>query len=241
MSHPPVSTESSSKPKPACPIPKRVSPKPSPLLNAVCALLVIIGFQLGCARIPSPAEMSVLASGVKLAMEMYQAQRDSGQKSFDEANRKRIAAIENNFKFNDPKTNEFIEKWKVAEVDVHLLRERFDQMIKSADLLFAYSEKKAEQIHDSGLQGRMFDVIKARKSAFLAGAMRSHNAIAAREKAVDKGNDIIKAIEIIGAINQVDAQNFASVLTEADQRAPEIDALVQEGNAILNSELIRSN
>ena len=129
----------------------------------------------------------------------------------------------------------------MAETDVHLPRERFDQTIKNADMLFAYTEKKAEQIQDSALQSKMFDVIKARKSAFLVGAQQSHNASSALEKLIVKGNDIIKAIEILGALNQVDAEGFAKLITEADQRIVEIDALVREGNVLLNSELIKAD
>jgi hypothetical protein len=209
--------------------------------SAAVALLVVAAFVLACARVPSPAEMTVLTQAFKLSMDVYAQQKVAAQERFEEANRKRIAAIENNFKFKDPRTNEFIDGWKVAETDVHLLRERFDQTIKNADMLFAYTEKKAEQIQDSALQSRMFDVIKARKSTFLVGAQQSHNAISALEKLIVKGNDLIKAIEILGALNQVDAEGFAKLITEADQRIIEIDALVREGNVLLNSELIKAD
>jgi len=200
-------------------------------------VVVILCASLGTAC-HKRTRLEILALAVKDATEDFKEEKQETSKTLESVEQARQAAASIHFKFKNKETQAFIEKWRLAENRVRRLREEFNKVIKAADFLFAYCEKKMKSIGDQGIRLRAAKKKKKRKAHFSDEGIQTNNALMQLEAKIKRGNDFISGLEIAGALNTLDEQEDALHLIEGQgkESLPEIDGLIKQGEILLNSE-----
>jgi hypothetical protein len=93
-------------------------------------------------------------------------------------------------------------------------------------------------IGDSTLKSRSENLISKKKESFIAAASKTHVVISELETTVEKGKDLISALEIAGALGSVsaDAENLDALQGRAVDKIPEIQSLINEGKGLVEVE-----
>lgn len=204
----------------------------------ICILIVLATLcPISCTR---QAKMIIFSTALRASLQAFQSQKQVAANAYSSASETREEALSEDRPFTDPKIKAFVEKWRLVEKDVQKLRSTFNEVVGSADYLFAYCEKKRDAIHDSDLRERVETEIEVKKTGFTEASIRANGAIVVLEDAVQHGNDIILALEIINALGEIEDKisKFDELKNLADQKLPDLDGLVNEGFKILDSKLV---
>lgn len=184
--------------------------------------------------------LQVLAFAVKTAVEELSEQRVDTLEAFSAAAEARNEITRDpTLSFSSPKTQDFIDRWKTAESEVRALRRQYNDTLKEADFFFAYAEKKNALIRDSELRERTARAISNKKASFTTEALGSHSAITDLERTIEKGNDMIAALEIAGVLGSISKEvvELRALQERALGKTADIEKLINEGGGLLELEL----
>ena len=193
-------------------------------------------FQISC----SQTQIEKFTGNLEKAIDAFKKQKEDTEEALKEAEEARIKALEQEIiKYSSSKTKSFIEKWREADQETMNLRVRFNDVIKDADFLFAYCEKKSNIIKDRSLRDKMKGFIRDKKSGFTSEVKKTHVALIALEEAIIRGNDVIISLEIVGSLKAVGEKfkDLGDIYKTATLKLPEIEALIKEGRKLLESDL----
>lgn len=185
-------------------------------------------------------QIEKFAAALQKAIEVFEEQKNETDEALKKANEARKKAMDQEIiNHSSPQTKLFIEKWRDAESEVTALRTKFNDVIKSADFFFAYSEKKSRTIREKKLRYKMAEIIQKKKTAFTRQVKKSHAALAALEGAILRGNDIITSLEIVGGLKVINTkiEELGDIYDAAKQKLPETESLIKEGKKIFREEL----
>ena len=143
------------------------------------------------------------------------------------------------FKASSSATQKFRSDWAAADSSVQQLRKKYNALVESADFHFTYIQKKIGTMSSQSMKTRLRGKLDEKRSRFVDVAKRSNKAIRALEGVIEKGSDIIKALDVIQALDAVSDDTIAlnGLIDEANDLLPALDELVNVGNSILENEL----
>lgn len=205
-------------------------------MRKILVILLCFGV-VSCSRL---TQLQLFSIALEKCLTEFGEQGGKTQEELKEAEEaRRLAIVNSRMEFNHPNTRAFISQWKSAEKEVQRQRVRFNEVLESADYLFAYCEKKRDSIKDLSMRRRMTSQIEKRKAVLSQQCVSANKAISALEAIIDKGNDIITSLEITGVLNALDQeiQDLGILEKNAYELAPEINNLAEQGLKILNFEL----
>jgi DNA repair ATPase RecN len=141
------------------------------------------------------------------------------------------------FKYQDQRTQRFIKEWRRAEDKVKKLIKSYNELVEKANNFFKVLYDEAEKIHDPKLRSQVVALINERKKLFYEKAMRAKSGIEQLVVLMQKGDDLIKAIEIAGALkySEIGKYDFEEFNYRLNQSFEELNSLIQEGKSILGS------
>ena len=89
----------------------------------------------------------------------------------------------------------------------------------------------------SASKNAVSEKVNRSKSDFADVAKRSNDALVQLKYLVQRGNDIISALDVLNALETVskDSIQLLALIEEANRLQPELDALVQAGHNVLGS------
>jgi PAS domain-containing protein len=204
-------------------------------VNVVCAALLLLT-SIACNR---RTQLQIYALAIDSAAEKLGEQKSATVEALSEAQQARNEALHRvNFTFASPETERFIDRWKQAEQEVRELRDDFNQLLEKSDFFFAYAEKKMRTIGDTALKSRADILISRKKESFIASANEANAAILELEVTVEKGKDLISALEIAGVLGSVsaDAGNLDMLQSRAVHKMSEVQSLVNQGKGLVEVE-----
>jgi hypothetical protein len=184
-------------------------------------------------------DMSAHAEDLRETLENFADQKGVAQKAYKDAMDAKNTAVTVGLKFKDEKTQIFVDKWKDAADDVSELRERLNDIDTKAELFFVHIDDELDKINDRSLRNKMDEAVETKAKSFAKSLKKADQAIAVLENSISKGDDIITAIKISGALGSVSDQvaELDDLAKSADMKFSEIDALVAEGMNVLTIEL----
>jgi hypothetical protein len=205
--------------------------------SLVAGIVPLLGACVGCGSAP---EFETYAKALRKALDGLQKQRDTAVSSYNQAEIARNEALsQDDFKFTSKQTRSFVDKWAAAESEVNSLRSRYDELLKAVDLLFAYCFAKCETISDQNMRATMRGAIERHQKRFGSKARNAHQEIDRVARAIGRGKDLIKALEIVGALGALRgmADDLDGLAGSAARLRPSIDELRSEGESLLRLEL----
>jgi hypothetical protein len=179
------------------------------------------------------------ANALASALTSFDSQKKATRPVVDDAQEKLREAQQVDFRPESAETQAFRREWSSAEASVTQLREKYDEVVKHADFHFGFVEKKISSMSTAEIQDKLSSVVSEKRMRFVDAAKRSNSAIEALEKLVDRGNDIIKALDVINALDAVSDDSVALIglMDDANSLMPALDELVTVGNSIVDIEL----
>jgi uncharacterized coiled-coil DUF342 family protein len=205
--------------------------------SLVVAIVSLLGGCVGCGSTP---EFESYAKALRKALDGLQKQRDTAVSAYNQAECARKEALsQDDFKFTSKQTRSFVDKWAAAESEVRSLRSKYDELLKTADLLFTYCYEKCATISNEKMRSTMRGAIERQQKRFGSKALAAHREIASVARAIGRGKDLIKALEIVGALGALQgmADDLDGLAGSAARLQPSIDDLKSEGESLLRLEL----
>ena len=195
--------------------------------------LLVIGFLIYKFAPREPTTIAY-AEEFKGALEQFQKDQVKAEDALKQAFKAYDEAKDVLFKYSDPKTQEFIKRWHKAKERAERLKADFRDVLTKADKLFKELYKRANEISDPKLREKMLGLIKERERRFYTKAEEVARSLQRLDQIIRKGDDIVKAIEIAGALN-ISETELDRVQGEIDTTFRNLKLLVQEGEGILGN------
>jgi chromosome segregation ATPase len=176
----------------------------------------------------------------KDAIEDFTEQKNSVKDAYKEAINSQQEAKKIKYNFKHEKTKLFIEKWKNAEGEITTLKEKFiNYKEETENFVDALDDKLDEIKNDEALKTKMQDYSKEKARKLAKNIIQIEKNITQLEKSIEKGNNLIIALETVSSFNQLskDVKDFDILLHTSNQIFTDMDALVKEGFSVLDSEL----
>jgi len=179
------------------------------------------------------------ANAFRDALGKLETQMDNTISAYSEAEKARGAAHEISFKYRDPRTEAFIRRWSQAELEAKSLQDRIDSTIEAADFFLVYCEYKAQSIHDIALRSRTVEAVETKRNQLIPVIRRVIDGKRPLDQAMQNGRDLISAIEVSGALQEVTSKSkaFDLAIAESLRLMPELKALLEEGRELLDAEM----
>lgn len=176
----------------------------------------------------------------KDAINDFSQQKDTVKTAYEDAMKAQGEAKQVKYVFKNEKTKQFVEKWKKAEREVETLRTKFEVYQDETENFIDKLDENLDRIkNDEALKTKMkeYSQEKARKMA--ANIIKINKNIKQLEASIQKGNNLIVALETVSSFNQLaqDVKEFDLVLNSSNEIFVEIESLVNEGIEVLDEEL----
>lgn len=176
----------------------------------------------------------------KDAIKDFTEQKDTVKKTYNEAIKAQDEAKKVKYVFNNEKTKDFIHKWKKTEKEVVILREKFNVYKEETENFVDKLDDNLDKIkNDDALKEKMREYSKEKAKKLAYNIVQIDKNIKELETSVQKGNNLIVALETVSSFNQLsqDSKEFDIVLNSSNKIFKDIDKLVKEGNVVLDNEL----
>lgn len=176
----------------------------------------------------------------KDAIKDFTEQKDTVKSTYNDAIKAQEEAKEIKYVFNDPKTKEFVNKWKNAEKEVVTLREKFEVYEEQTENFVDQLDDNLDKIkNDESLKDRMREYSKEKAKKLASNIIKIEKNIKQLESSIQKGNNLIVALETVSSFNQLssDVKEFDIVLNSSNKIFKDIDTLLKEGKNVLEEEL----
>ena len=176
----------------------------------------------------------------KEAIKEFSEQKDTVKDSYKEALDAQSKAKEVKYVFKNENTKNFIIKWKNAENEVTVLRERFGNYKDETENFIDNLDTNLEKIkNDEKLKTRMKEYSKDKAIKMANNIKKIEKNLQYLENSILKGNNLIIALETVSSFNELveDVKEFDSILNTSNDVFKEIDKLVNEGIKVLDKEM----
>jgi hypothetical protein len=142
-------------------------------------------------------------------------------------------------KYKNTNTKEFILSAKVKISDIRELRDSLNAVIMSADFFFATAFNKATSINNNELKEDAIEIIDNQKDLFAKKVKQASGALSSLENLALNVEDILKALEVAGALSIVDDKiiELDEIAKEAFSKMEDIENMIIFGNKLVKSEL----
>jgi len=195
--------------------------------------LLVLGFLIYKFAPQQPTTIAY-AEEFKGALEQFQKDQVKAEDTLKQAFEAYEEAKDVLFKYSDPKTQEFIKRWFKVKEHAERLKADYKEVLTKADTLFKELYRRANEISDPQLREKMLWLIKEREKRFYAKAEEVARSLQRLDQIIRKGDDIVKAIEIAGALN-ISETELDRVQGEIETTFKNLKLLVQEGEEILGN------
>jgi predicted RNase H-like nuclease (RuvC/YqgF family) len=141
------------------------------------------------------------------------------------------------FKYQDERTQKFIREWRSAEKKVNDLIRSYNELVRKANDFFSVLYREAESIKDQRLRSQVVSYIDERREAFYRKLVRAKEGIEQLKELMERGNDLIKAVEIAGALrySEIGKYDFDQFHRQLNASFEELNSLIQEGKSLLGT------
>ena len=176
----------------------------------------------------------------KDAIKDFTEQKDTVRKSYDEAIDAQNEAKKVQYSFKHEKTKLFITKWKDTENEISVLKEKFEVYEEKTELFIDQLDENLDRIKDDDtLKDRIKEFSQKKARIMGANIKKIRKNIAQLDVSIQKGNNLIVALETISSFNLLaeDIKSFDKLLNNSSKIFTDIDKLVDEGITVLNDEL----
>jgi len=176
----------------------------------------------------------------KEAIAEFSAQKDTVKSTYNDAIEAQAKAKEVNYIFKNEKTKQFIIKWKKAEKEVITLKEKFEVYQEETENFIDQLDDNLEKIkNDEALKDKMKKYAQEKAKKMAANIIKIEKNIDVLENSIQKGNNLIVALETVSSFNQLaeNIKEFDIVLNTSNKIFTDIDKLVNEGITVLDEEL----
>ena len=176
----------------------------------------------------------------KDAINDFSQQKDTVKSTYNDAIEAQSEAKKVNYVFKNEKTKMFVTKWKKAEKEVITLQEKFETYEEETENFIDQLDNNLEKIkNDEALKERMKKYAKAKAKKMATNIIKIEKNIKVLEKSIQKGNNLIVALETVSSFNQLDkdVREFDIVLNTSNKIFKDIDNLIDEGITVLDEEL----
>jgi ferritin-like metal-binding protein YciE len=176
----------------------------------------------------------------KEAIHDFTQQKDTVKDVYKEAVQAQGEAKKVNYVFNNEKTKQFVQKWKKAEHEVNTLREKFETYQEETENFVDQLDDNLDKIqNDNQLKTKMQKYSEEKALKMAENIVKISQNIERLESSIQKGNNLIVALETVSSFNQLsqDVKEFDIVLDSSRKIFKDIDALVKEGEMVLDKEL----
>ena len=176
----------------------------------------------------------------KEAIEEFSEQKDTVKNSYKEALDAQSKAKEVKYVFKNENTKNFIRKWKNAEREVVVLREKFVVYKDETENFVDNLDTNLDKIkNDEKLKTRMKEYSKGKAIKMANNITKIEKNLQYLEDSILKGNNLIIALETVSSFNELveDVKEFDSILNTSNDVFIEIDKLVNEGIEVLDKEM----
>lgn len=176
----------------------------------------------------------------KEAIEEFSEQKDTVKNSYKEALDAQSKAKEVKYVFKNENTKNFIRKWKNAEREVVVLREKFVVYKDETENFVDNLDTNLDKIkNDEKLKTRMKEYSKGKAIKMANNITKIEKNLQYLEGSILKGNNLIIALETVSSFNELveDVKEFDSILNTSNDVFIEIDKLVNEGIEVLDKEM----
>mgnify|MGYP000195972018 FL=1 len=176
----------------------------------------------------------------KNALKEFTGQNDTVKNAYKEAITAQAEAKKIKYVFKNEKTKTFISKWKTAENEVSTLREKYSNYKDETENFLDGLDNKLDQIqNDNALKSKMKRYSKDRALKMAKNIVKMDQNLEKLENSIIKGNNLIIALETVSSFNELtqDIEDFDMLLDSSSAIFTELDSLITEGTAVLDSEL----
>lgn|GEM_PF-850555 len=176
----------------------------------------------------------------KEAIKDFSEQKDTVKDSYKEALDAQSKAKEIKYVFKNENTKLFISKWKNAEDEVVVLREKFDVYKDETENFIDNLDTNLDKIkNDEKLKDKMRAYSKDKALKMAKNILKLEKNLKYLEDAIVKGNNLIIALETVSSFNELveDVKEFDSILNTSNDVFVEIDSLINEGIQVLDKEM----
>ena len=176
----------------------------------------------------------------KEAIKEFSEQKDTVKDSYKEALDAQSKAKEIKYVFKNENTKLFISKWKNAEDEVVVLREKFDVYKDETENFIDNLDTNLDKIkNDEKLKDKMRAYSKDKALKMAKNILKLEKNLKYLENAIVKGNNLIIALETVSSFNELveDVKEFDSILNTSNDVFIDIDKLVNEGIEVLDKEM----
>jgi len=177
---------------------------------------------------------------LKKSIKKFAKQKDTVKDAYNEAIKAQDEAKEVKYVFKNDKTKTFIKKWKTVEKEAIELRKRYKvYKDKTENFIDGLDDKLSEIKGDSALKKRMKEYSKEKARVMAENIIKIDKNIVTLEKSVQKGNNLIVALETVSSFNELakDVEDFDVLLQGSGEIFTEIDTLIEQGINVLDEEL----
>jgi hypothetical protein len=174
------------------------------------------------------------------AIEDFAQQKDTVKNTYKEALNAQGEAKKVQYSFKNEKTKKFINKWKEAEREIVVLREKFEVYQDETENFLDGLDDNLDKIkNDPALKEKMKAYSKAKAVKMAQNIKKIGANLDILDAAILKGKNLIIALETVSSFNQLaqDIEEFDSVLDTSNQIFVEIDSLITEGIIVLDEEM----
>ena len=176
----------------------------------------------------------------KEAIKEFSEQKDTVKDSYKEALDAQSKAKEIKYVFKNENTKLFISKWKNAEDEVVVLRDKFDVYKDETENFIDNLDTNLNKIkNDEKLKDKMRAYSKDKALKMAKNILKLEKNLKYLENAIVKGNNLIIALETVSSFNELveDVKEFDSILNTSNDVFIDIDKLVNEGIEVLDKEM----
>jgi hypothetical protein len=199
-------------------------------------IIIGVGFWIYKHYINSQQVTITYAKDFKNSLITFEKEKEETKEEVQKALKAYEEAKDVLFKYQDKRTQDFIKRWKRAESKVNDLIDAYNNLIRKANNFFEVLYNEAEKIKDERLRSQVIAFINERKEQFYAKAERAKEGIIRLRNLMQKGDDLIKAIEIAGALkySEIGSYNFNDFQYQLDRSFTELNSLIEEGKSIVS-------
>jgi len=176
----------------------------------------------------------------KDAINDFSEQKDTVKSAYNDAIDAQDKAKKVKYIFKNEKTKEFVIKWKRAENEVITLKEKFEVYEEETENFIDQLDNNLDKIkNDPTLKDRMKKYAQEKAKKMAANIIKIEKNITILENSIQKGNNLIVALETVSSFNQLaeDVKEFDVLLNTSNKIFKDIDKLVDEGITVLDEEL----
>jgi len=176
----------------------------------------------------------------KEAITDFSEQKDTVKSAYNDAIEAQSEAKKVKYVFKNEKTKQFVTKWKKAENEVVTLKEKFEVYQEETENFIDQLDDNLDKIkNDEALKDKMKKYAQEKAKKMATNIIKIEKNIDVLEDSIQKGNNLIVALETVSSFNQLaeDVKEFDLVLNTSNKIFTDIDKLVNEGITVLDEEL----